>query len=1213
MTGPDDNRLKAPPMAEGAEADRIFPHERPDPERADTDPGIDLRQFGVTDFGEEAEAALDSADPAKMFKMRKEFLELKSPHSPRPGGCTYLIVDLASIRGSLIEESTLKPLLSEARLVLKAQGYHVETDLPKYRLTILGTAERSENSMLSIAQSLRSQLPTARIFLGSGEITPLDHTEATINADIGKFIVYEIPTDQTMDEWRALPAGVYLTSILDYDIKDPKSRKGSHCHIETSPAKTSDDAPNFPGLVRLDKYEPIPTLTSGGPDKLIGYDEELKSLDQYMRDDETRLITLQGKAGMGKSRILSTALQNMPSAVVCSVDAADKNLAGSSLVTIADQLAYILGHDERIPIQQFSQRPRAEKITLAQNNPKELFDMCIGALVLLNIDRGEKTVFVLEDIHFADRHSEPWITRMVSEYLRTCNEGKALFTMRPEEMYRSDAQKRITEMVGGSYGSQSTKTLNLGGLDFSNPRVSEEFAFHSIPKEKRQTRSGAPKRLGLWHEKVGKRALNSPFRMKTFMDTLIQEDGLIIGEEVIEAKQEIIDRIEQIEEDGDLATHYRERIERLGEKSKLALQFIGLIGGKITWQQLTVLLSAHILDVRGDAFAGVVRDLEEGGYICLVPGQPRNHEVYTLQHESIRKAVIDSIPARLRKTQATFFYQTLRQSEELFHPDSQFELLNFVATDIDTEAKDKAVWKSYERVVSSMLKDANDRNSSSKAYAVAEAILSLDRGVPVIKKCLAEMKAGTEIPDKIQSIILQILQAKAQSAVYLGKAAEAKEAIADLKAINARTPDLVDMGKIHLIEFEVSYIADEPGRETNESITALFNRHIAPEAVNLSQAEKIIAQIKLMAKLGRDEEAMRLFEEHKPILEELNAQHKKSTLYATPHPSYMEARRLAEVRCPFELVRKAITDVGGGKTLDEDVMLHSGAITEPQAAKLREIQATIAEFMKTKEKHPLVFNPYAEMGLLGIHGQIEAYLGDLIKGREGLSEAWRQSDQSEVPRQGVRYAKMEGDITVIQALSSENKEEKIRLLKEAHGIYSGKCMVSLAQVGEGDFYQAAIRIQRIRVAGRLLLTYDLKSQPKPIPMKTKRELWPYIEQAAKDFDHVNTMYGNRVTYLMEHPEDRKNPDETIRKRYNGIKAWVAEIGYYMTGYVGHIVSLTKELGIGVPPSLLDAERNPFANTALIGDALACASKKSDKGFGDEVRTKFEGLTSRIID
>ncbi len=689
--------------AEDIGAERVERHTRP--EEPPVDPAFDVRE----ELANDAATATKSPAPGKTIAMQHELGGLKSQHLPRKGPCTFLFLDLSSIRERLTDERTLKAILAEAKLVIGSKGFHVETDPRKGTLRILGTAERSEKSMLAIAQSLSRQIEAARIFVGNGTIQFDEESPGN------EFFVYEAPTDETLRLWRQSPSGTHLTSGLSAEMQDPESRKSSGCYIETG---SSDDRT---GLVPLLKYEPRLSLHIGGPDRLIGYEQELVDLHNCLTDDDTRLFVLEGGAGMGKSRLLATAIQDLPSSVVCSLDAADKNLAGSSLVTVADQLAYLIAQDPLLDeedtneIQEFSKKPRAEKITFAQGNPKLLARICKDTLVLLNFQKGYKTAFILEDIHFADRFSEQWLMQIAQEYL-TATEidtnvgGKVGFTARLEEMYRSNAVSRIQTSVSGVFGEDSFKRMTLNGLDFSEREISEKFAFHSLPKQTREKADGTPKTIGQWPERLGQVAGRSPFRMKTFMDTVKGGSNLIVGDEAIDVERATLERIEEIHEDGDLATHYCERIERLEDNSKLALQLIALAGGRLPGRQIEVMLKKMVTGSQ-ESFVRVVADLQEGGYICEVPNQEEGGEdIWQLQHDSLRQIVIDSIQTSdERKRYASFLYSTLREDPST-HPDTQFELLHHVATHKDTTADDAQIWGSYERVISEMLEDARTRN-----------------------------------------------------------------------------------------------------------------------------------------------------------------------------------------------------------------------------------------------------------------------------------------------------------------------------------------------------------------------------------------------------------------------------------------------------------------------------------------------------------------------
>ena len=212
--------------------ERVERHTRPE---EPADPEFDVRE----ELAHDVATAIQLPAPGKTISRQHELRDLKSPHLPRKGPCTFLFLDLSTIREKLTDERTLKAILAETKLVIESKEFHVETDPKKETLRILGTAERSEKSILAIAQSLSRQILLARIFAGNG-IIQFDEEKPG-----NEFFVYEAPTDETLHLWRQSPPGTHLTPGLSAEMQDQENIKSAGCYIETG------ESDNMTGLVPL--------------------------------------------------------------------------------------------------------------------------------------------------------------------------------------------------------------------------------------------------------------------------------------------------------------------------------------------------------------------------------------------------------------------------------------------------------------------------------------------------------------------------------------------------------------------------------------------------------------------------------------------------------------------------------------------------------------------------------------------------------------------------------------------------------------------------------------------------------------------------------------------------------------------------------------------------------------------------------------------------
>lgn len=1088
----------------------------------------------------EINAGQDAARKAiDMNKLPEQLKGLKSPHLPRPGSCSYLMLDLATIENELQDEERLKKLLAEIGLVLDAKEYYVVIE--NNYLLILSSAERGGNSLLATSRSIAKAIPEARISLGK---TIVEYPEPN-NFKLPKISVPEMQN-----------ADIYLTNELACLMQDPDSREGSHCDITT-------EGTDISGFVKLTEYRPRVSLVRGGPDRLIGYEKPLAKLSTLLRDDETKLITIQGEAGIGKSRLLATALKELPSAIICALDAADKNVPGASLVTVAEQLASTLDSDpmigeEESKLQSFSKKSRPEKIEFAQGDPRQLTEMCIEALKIVNFLKGELPPLILEDLHHADRFSEEWLIRMTSDYLMETR-AKAVFSMRPEEMYKSTAQKNIEKFMEGHFGKKAVKTVALEGLNFNEENISHDFAYYSLPQDIRKNRS-----IGPWHIDLGKAAGHLPLAMKTFMDTIKEKPGnLQITDEAIIIKQKILDRIKEIKTTEDLGIYYCEKIEKLDEEAKTMLQCMALAGGKLTGHQMSQVFE-KILGISIGKFLVISNQMIGGGYIIKSPDK---EGTWQLQHEFVKEFIINSIRDNEKRLSLSNFLYTIFSEDPNMSADTKFALLHDITTHNEQLEETDTIWKSYLNSANESFRDAESHNAIGRMYSIAEAILNKDKGPKMIQEAIQALQDGEEVSTDIQILTIQALFKKAESAIYLGRFQEVEDSITILEGIHHQNPDIIDISRVNLIAFEKAYI-----QRDRRSMEIIYNENIK-DIKETPQAKKIIAEIKLAYRSNHFDKAINIYKENEELLKQLNEEHMASHKNM-PHPEFAEACRLAKVRCPFEKIRNSVIQREEGKRFDEDVMLQKLA-TPPNQKKeeLSEILDVLDQLFFIIKEYPLVFSPYAEISLREISAQIDALGDSHDTAINMLGEAWRQAMQMEVYPEATRYAKIKGDIQIVKGLLSKDPAKTQESILKGIQTYSEEGMIALANIDEKNSYNVAMRIQRIRSIGILASSGASKDQ-----------LEPHIQKAFKDFAYINQNWTHAF-------QDAR-----------------PEVSYYLMGYMGQIIEAAKKLEIEVPSNLYDKEKYPLMDASVVAEGLSYSAPMTDNNFG-EVRRKIKGLSS----
>jgi len=1098
---------------------------------------------------------------------------------PRQGNCIYLMFNLNSV----IDQEALNKILEDFNLYNKSKDYYFQKMPNNYFLRIIGTAERASNNLFSLANSIKNISPEAQIFIGTGDIK---HSSAKSFQLEGK------PTSETENHWKNSGPGIFVTHELYQVVQDPETREDSHYDLETSEIENSS-------LRKVDKYIPKVSETIGGPDKLIGYAEILRKLENTLIDPDKKSTLLKGQAGIGKSRIILEILPNFPY-IICSLDASNRNIPGSSLVTLVNQISTALEEDEffcddDMKLKEFNKKSISEKTKIARENPDKIVKMCLEALNLISFSQAnDEAVLIIEDLHNIDRHSAKYFAEIIREFLinqHRQTKFKALISMRPEEMYKTEAEKDLIKYTEGHFGDESSSEINIPGLDFTNDALAHEFAYHCLDPKLREG-----KQLGPWYKTFGKIAGNSPFIMASLVHGVKQQlqtsgESIFLAQEILEEYSKINPKDPQA-----IAVYYHQKINNLEQKAKRVIQSIALAGGKLDSEQIDIIMENMISNddevetdstisdteiTQGINTINIPQELIDGQYIKTSETQD-GEIIIELQHEMLLDFILNSISDPDEKTVMSGFLYDLIGSREGVDPDVKFSLLHNRGQGNNPDSKDKYFWRSYRSAAEESLSESQQYNDQQRAYKLSKLILDKEKGLDTIKNQLEELYEQKLETNDITELLITSLFALAESAIHLGKFNEASKALKSLGKIHENNPELVNEDKLSLMLFEKAYLARKKAEmDSTYQIVIKNSSTISPE-------EKTICSIKLAFREGtRKIEGMSGYDRAIEILNqnpELKAQVEKlfTDEKTEASPAIVDIARLIEIRIPFDQLRNKIATVDETLKFDEDIVMQP-LIAQKYEEELNEIKAKLEKMLKIKEQSPLIFSPYSELSLLDINAQLEAYLGKHRKAHRIISEAWRQADQMNLNDQAARYAKIKGDIYTIQALLEEDEPKQAKFLSLAIETYSKEGITSIDKLRSEETestndYNAMIRIQRIRA---IALLHSLKTTD-------QNELDQHIKTALEDFQIINEI--SRSTNYHQIPE------------YN----------YYLLGCIGDIIDYAEQHGWSVE-DLYEEELYPFMNTESVVQGINYGSKITDhQGEAKRKRKTLGVLLEKLI-
>ncbi|MCX6735078.1 MAG: hypothetical protein NTZ25_04205 [Candidatus Peregrinibacteria bacterium] len=1123
------------------------------------------------------------------------FKKFKFPITPevksaKKRTASYLIIDAATIS----DPSSQKRIRKEISIIANSRDFIVTQD-NKGNLIIFSLSERGGvEKLFDIEKSTRAEVPSSKILIGDCTLYNEERGLTLLDSSLDPEAAQILTSEET--------CFTLVSDRLSTKIANPDSRIGSNTKLQTRNHPDSKFRILVEALSRVSEE-------LGGPDKMIGYEEELAALIKWATDDTTNIISLEAAGGMGKSRLRTELLRKLPNSILCSMNPSDKNIQGSSLATIAKQLAAIskieatdnpgqndqeeiviykalLGvdpntgefnyEDRGITLSQFTNAPHAERVRFAAVHPDTVKELCLSTIQKLRSTKNPKTLFVIEDLHHADRISEPHIIELIKEFsaINGDSQGKVLVTSRPEEMFQSLAFK---DLKGNPANKKNIKTLKLNGLDLlRNSSLAKEFAFHSLPTEIRVDDKGQDLKMGDWYYALARKAKNSPWIMKSYMDQICEYDeatgtypNIILKEGTLEVSSEVIDKITKInpEDERDIANYFQERLAALSEVSLKFLQYISLMEEKLgTWDGIQILNKLMGLD--NSQLIAQSETLSRAGY--LTHDSVRG-EYCKLQHEGTRDIVLASIDPKAKVEMAKQLFELFRDNDGIT-PKVKYNLATIIAKTIQADPypnlETEDFWIKYHELSKGLLQEADLQHDVKRIIEIAQEGLS----IPNIQGCLAALKSnrlpyGTEIIEATLDYIFRI----AENSRLTGQFDQTDRSLTTLQEIHKNFPLQVDVVRMYRISFDTACMKyDVPAIKAAHKALIECGKPIPT-------TQRAIVDILLAHFEDRFDDVDKIYDKNKIAIEKEANEYTKS--HGIPSPQHLELRRICEAKNPYERIRRK--NEIDGQAYDDDVIMHPGSLSAEDLIQMTHIDQILEKIETTRRAHPLGIDSHSELKIIEQQAGVKAFLGSHEESVKLFAEAWRIANQMGLNEPAARIAKLKGDTQVMQALllSDFSRDQKVELLREAISTYSNEGLdKSLSEKdSEGSQYQFIMRLQRMRATGILL--QELHSQRRPTH---KAEIEQLINSGLKDFTYMNT--------------EQKGLSSDLE----------GMIHFYFMGYIGHLLQIASFNGIDIDPSIYDGTQNPYMKLTAIEKAIKYGESTTDLGFG-EVQRKLDGL------
>ncbi len=1000
----------------------------------------------------------------------------------RLGPCSYLTVDLRKIETNVPE--TLKRFLAHLSFLHKSPDFVINFD-GLGNLVIIALNERSVGILSQWAITLEKIIgKVLHCYIGKGEIERGDTHRMKIKGYL----------DQSYTRgWLSLatvkPSVYSLPEHLD-------QIKGGRDETAVELVEAGEE-----GVFRRVEIARRNLLRTGrGPDRLIGYTEEIATLREALApSSDSKLILIEGQAGTGKSRLIDEAIDKRDQKLIISMDPAGRNIPGFSVVNFLDQITNFVkqrpdlsSNGQRMTrylleyLENFSAKDENEKL-IEVNSSKEAISTCCDALLKI-ADLIPELVIVIDDVHHIDRHSDGQIMEMIDRFTED-HEGKTKIVLarRPEARYASLEQDNLLRKFPNKTAISLHKADGRLKIDFNDADIAREYAFYSLPEWLRINRSDRTNKvLGEWAETLGQSA-STPFEMSSFMHSLLDniDVNFLIQKDSIELTDYGYERISRVK-GSDLLVYHLERMrEQLSPQELEALQAIAMLGQRLSREEELTEMLEQALGMTEFGAKMAIDKLVEKNYLKVEEEEAMDSVTdtawsYKIWHENIRDIALNN---SLDEAGRALLAEKLLAARDTLNGVSNlqyFEILNFAAQNKNID--DEIFWRDYKRTATQGMDSSNDDEQYNQGYAFSNSVLNglgkADYPKLAIGEALSRLKKGETIPESLDTLIYEALWSLAKNGYYLGKFAQVYQAVDMMEEFYKDHPKRRNsLQQIYRIGFNAA-MAQDKKKLLRHYYDKIDLNQIDPEAVQV---------IKL--KLAYREDDKQLV---KAILDVIMTQ-------AEVAPTTMRMLLRVETQQIIENTK--------AENIDGDIILAGRDLSDADRSKAAILLEQLRELRERISKNgERILPPIDELQMLDMEGELSALNGDYQSAVKCFKEYWRIAMQMEVYPEAVRAAKQQGDLEVISAIALEMGRNKQtipvamnyrRLLKGAVEIYSEEG-IFIAERTEQDFWKFLLCVQRLRAICLFLDSLDSTEFT-----FEKEEATRYLVMAAQDITFLN--------------------------------------------------------------------------------------------------------------
>jgi hypothetical protein len=1110
---------------------------------------------------------------------------------------SYLVININALLAS--NDPTKYKILDKIGSKAVSEDFTIALD-QNGNIIIVDFAQRSGSYMAGLAADIESStenktsiLLAKGVFKKDGAITGMEN----------------YPDSGSLAHWASIAKenpGTYLTAATEKDINE--GRDSTTHGLETEAVSTSSEFLKLSNVIRR------PKLHIGGPDRLIGQAVEIEKMQNFAKtSSKSKLLVINGGAGSGKSRLADELLKENPTALVASVEASGENIPGAALADLAITIYEAMNarlndiqksrfQEELRELKNFAALPEDERISQAQTAPHNISEACQKGLLILE-KTGGSFLFAIDDIHHIDRFSESHIMSLVEKFL-TNSKSKVMMMRRPEETYHSIAQENLITNIHNKFKGQSSEGQRPvefvePKLNLQDPKTVRDYVFYSLPAEIRINELNREEKelTGKWPQQLAAKC-RTPFDLTSLISSLLEDPkkSLIIGPDSISIRPEAL---EEIKKHKDLKTYHENRVRRLNEPAQAVLQYISILGAKLSKTKL-IDLATTIGGFSPEEANQAFLDLVQGGYIIA-----NEQEGCGIQHDNYKNIALSSLNETKKKELVVTLYLKFNDSKDV-HNDKKFALLCEISNSIPIE--DSEFWTHYTARANQALRDAKQERSAGRGYEIAMTILGdlnirAHKDEPLIKDLIAlytGSERASQVRPEIKKMLTNALFAVVKNGLNLGRFKKTTDSIAVLERIGAEEY----LTEAYAIGFRAAQIQHDTA-----AMDKFFRKYIA--RTDRKNSEVVSMQLRLAFKKADSAG----FGECDRIINSPTYKATMSALASSDSIAHTEFTRL-EQRIKLDKIRKNLENKDG---VDGDVVLDPGLLKPEDFSEIVRIKKELDIISKELQEHPDNFDPLQELHLRHQLAEIQAFLGNYETAAQSLNEVWRLAQQMQIPTEAVRAAKFKGDIEMMMAVAQvQLTEEKgltaqpfkngitfpQRILKAIQTYTENGCSLLEEKSEKKNDHQLIMRGQRLRAIAALALSYENQIAATKIPgsklasaNEIKGELIPHLKTAIEDFKFMN-----------QSPEWKT----VFNNKENG-----GFYSYYLTSSMGHVLKAIEDLEISESelgteiPDVLDTANYPGFSPENINDALNASISMKDN-VGEVDNRKLPGL-ARVID